>query len=116
LPRRSIPARDFGGALLAVRLVGGAGSLGPFADALAGMFTGTYTGGSVNFNAVALAYRVVAEGPLYAAAAAVDNAATTVWMAATVALPRLLAPLWPARRRDAETAAAELPARIGRTG
>jgi uncharacterized membrane protein len=97
------------GVLVAAATVGGREALGPLHHAIAGMYVGTYTGGSVNFNAVALAYRVVAEGPLYAAAAAVDNAATTVWMAATVALPRLLAPLWPARRRDAETAAAELP-------
>ncbi|MGD8374879.1 MAG: DUF819 family protein [Acidobacteriota bacterium] len=85
------------GVLLGHAAVGGARAFGPLHAALAGMFTGTYTGGAVNFNAIALEYRVVENGSLYAGAAAVDNAMTTVWMAATVALPRLLAPLWPSR-------------------
>jgi uncharacterized membrane protein len=38
---------------------------------------------------------------LYAGAAAVDSAATAFWMAATVALPRLLAGIWPRVRRGA---------------
>ena len=92
------------GALIAAAAVGGRAALGPFHHAIAGMYVGTYIGGSVNFNAVALSYRVVTDGALYAAAAAVDNAMTTVWMAATVALPRLLAPLWPAPAATAETA------------
>lgn len=70
------------------------GDVGPLQHALAGMFVGTYTGGSINFNAIALEYDVMREGGLYAGAVAVDNVVTTVWMAATLALPRLLAPLW----------------------
>ena len=69
-------------------------SLGTLHAALGGMFVGTYTGGSINFNAIALEYGVVREGGLYAGAVAVDNVVTTAWMAATIALPRLLAPLW----------------------
>jgi uncharacterized membrane protein len=69
-------------------------TLGTLHAALGGMFVGTYTGGSINFNAVALEYGVVREGGLYTGAVAVDNVITTVWMAATIALPRLLAPLW----------------------
>jgi uncharacterized membrane protein len=67
-------------------------------DALAGMFVGTYTGGSVNFNAVAIAYHVDRDPALFAGAAVVDSAMTTIWMAVTVALPRLLARVWPKAR------------------
>jgi uncharacterized membrane protein len=75
--------------------VGGADALGQHHAALAGMFTGTYVGGSVNYNAVALEYGVMEDAALYAGSAAVDNAMTTLWMIVCVALPRLLAPLWP---------------------
>jgi uncharacterized membrane protein len=34
------------------------------------------------------------EGVLFAGSVAVDNVVTTIWMAATLILPRLLAPLW----------------------
>ena len=81
------------GAFIAVMLLP-LGDVGPLHHALAGMFVGTYTGGSINFNAIALEYDVMREGGLYAGAVAVDNVVTTVWMAATLALPRLLAPLW----------------------
>jgi uncharacterized membrane protein len=96
-------------AILALFLIGSAGimlgaflgaaivpleSLGTLHAALGGMFVGTYTGGSINFNAIALEYGVMREGGLYAGAVAVDNVVTTAWMVATIALPRLLAPLW----------------------
>jgi uncharacterized membrane protein len=57
---------------------------------LAGMFTGTYIGGSVNLNAVALQYGVTKEGTLFAALNAADNIVTTIWIVATLVLPRLL--------------------------
>ncbi|MBL4688026.1 MAG: DUF819 family protein, partial [Nannocystaceae bacterium] len=47
--------------------------IGDNAHALAGMFAATYTGGSANFNAVALHYDVVRDGTLYAGAVAVDS-------------------------------------------
>jgi uncharacterized membrane protein len=78
--------------------------VGELYRALAGMFVGTYTGGSINFNAVALEYDVMRAGGLYAGAVAVDNVVTTVWMAATLALPRLLAPLWRRVRPRTENA------------
>ena len=78
------------GVVAAMKIVGGARAFGDLYDALGGMFVGTYTGGSINFNAVAIEYGVVDNGLLYAGAAAVDNVATTVWMLVTVALPRLL--------------------------
>ncbi|WP_439106174.1 DUF819 family protein [Congregibacter sp.] len=76
-------------------VVGGAEALGDQHAALAGMFTGTYVGGSVNYNAVALEYGVMEDAALYAGAAAVDNAMTTVWMVVCVTLPRLLVGFWP---------------------
>jgi len=65
--------------------------------ALAGMFAGTYTGGSINFNAVALHYRVVEKGALYTSAVAADNIITTLWFFVTVALPVGLQRLLPRR-------------------
>lgn len=81
------------GALLAASLFG-LETIGPLYRAVGGMFVGTYTGGSINFNAVALEYQVMRDGLLYAGAVAVDNVITTAWMVATLALPRLLLPLW----------------------
>jgi uncharacterized membrane protein len=78
------------GVVVGMWVAGGATGFGELHYALGGMFVGTYTGGSINFNAVALEYGVVENGVLYAGAAAVDNVATAVWMAATVTLPRLL--------------------------
>jgi len=89
--------------------VGGQQAFGELHAAMAGMFTGTYIGGSVNFNAIALEYEVVESPALYAGAAAVDNAMTTVWMIACVALPRLLAAFWPAPSTAQTAADAHLP-------
>ncbi|MBA2270037.1 MAG: DUF819 family protein [Chthoniobacterales bacterium] len=62
----------------------------PNAHAVAGMFTGTYIGGSVNLNTIALQYGVTKEGTLFAALNAADNIVTTIWIVATLLLPRLL--------------------------
>lgn len=62
--------------------------IGDKAHAIAGMFAATYTGGSANFNAVALHYDIVRDGTLYAGAVAVDAGLTAVWMVITIALPR----------------------------
>jgi uncharacterized membrane protein len=58
--------------------------------ALAGMLTGTYIGGSLNFNAVAIHYGMAREGTLYAATTAADNIVTALWIMATLALPSML--------------------------
>ncbi|MEQ8763746.1 MAG: DUF819 family protein [Planctomycetota bacterium] len=79
------------GVWLGMTLVDGAESIGPQHAALGGMFTGTYIGGSVNFNALAIEYDVQEDGLLYTAAVAVDNIWTAVWMVATIAIPRLFA-------------------------
>jgi len=76
----------------------GADAFGTLTAPLAGMFTGTYTGGSVNFNAIGLHYRVVEEGAIYAGAVAVDNLVTALWMIATLALPPILQRFWPRPR------------------
>ncbi len=67
------------------------------AFAVAGMFTGTYIGGSVNLNAVALHYGVAKGGTQFAAINAADNIITTLWIVATLLLPRLLQRVWPRR-------------------
>ena len=86
------------GVIAGMALVDGPERIGPLFGPLGGMFTGTYTGGSVNFNAVALRYDVMREGVLFGGASAVDSIMTTVWMAATIAIPRWLRPHWPKSR------------------
>jgi uncharacterized membrane protein len=94
------------GTLIGIRVVGGEETIGPLYGALAGMFTGTYTGGSVNFNAVALEYDVVRDAILYSGAVVVDNIVTTVWIAVTLVVPRFFGIAWSrrARRRQARPA------------
>jgi uncharacterized membrane protein len=65
--------------------------------ALAGMFTGTYIGGGINFHAVALHYGVSKAGNLFVAATAADNIMTALWMVATLSLPRFLQRRFPHR-------------------
>jgi len=68
--------------------------LGDDGKVIAGMLTGTYTGGSVNFNAVALEYDFQENGVLYAGTIAVDNVVTTLWIIVTLAFPVLLRRFW----------------------
>lgn len=90
------------GVFAAITLVNGPETIGPLYHAVGGMFAGTYIGGSVNFNVIALHYDVVRQGILYGGAIVVDNILTALWMIATIAVPRFLAPLW----RSPRTAAA----------
>ncbi len=78
------------GIFMAWHLVGPEQVLGEDAKVMAGMLTGTYTGGSVNFNAVALIYDFQEKGVLYAGTIAVDNVVTAVWVMATIAMPKML--------------------------
>ena len=82
------------GAIGVMHLVRGPETIGPMHGAVAGMFAGTYIGGSVNFNAIALEYGVVREAGLYGGSVVVDNIVTAVWIAVTLAAPRLLASVW----------------------
>ena len=80
--------------------------LGEQGKVIAGMLTGTYTGGSVNFNAIALAYDFQEQGALYAGTIAVDNVVTTLWIMATLSLPAVVRLLW--KDRKIVTANAEM--------
>jgi len=83
------------GVMLGMWAVNGVTTIGPLYEVLGGMFVATYTGGSVNFNAVAIGYDMMREGVLYGGAVAVDNIITALWMVVTLAVPRLLMPIWP---------------------
>jgi uncharacterized membrane protein len=89
----------FGIAVLGT-IVGVAVSTGVFARVfgdetwrLAGAFTGTYTGGSLNFVAVGRALKIPSD--LFAGATAADNLTTGIWMAACLILPLWLARAYP---------------------
>ncbi|MEX2181444.1 MAG: DUF819 family protein [Gemmatimonadaceae bacterium] len=97
------------GVFAGMALVDGAERIGPLYNAVGGMFTGTYIGGSINFNAVALEYGVMRDGLLYGGTVAVDNVITTLWIAATLALPRLLLPIWRGVRPRPDGAAVAAP-------
>ena len=70
----------------------------PQANVIAGMFTGTYIGGSANLNAVALNYGLTKNGTLYAAVNVVDNIMTTIWIVMTIFLPPLLQRIMPRKK------------------
>jgi len=78
-------------------------TIGTLFYALAGMFTGTYIGGSVNFHAVALHYGVSKAGNLFIASTAADNIMTTLWMIVTLAVPRFLQQRFPRTLPTAQT-------------
>ncbi|MBT8186342.1 MAG: DUF819 family protein, partial [Croceitalea sp.] len=82
------------GILIAWFLIAPDKTIGADSSIIAGMLTGTYTGGSVNFNAVALEYDFQNRGILYAGTIAVDNVVTTAWIVVTLALPKLLRNFW----------------------
>ena len=65
----------FLGVMAGMSIVNGEEVFGEHHAALGGMFVGTYTGGSVNFNAVALQYGINEEAVIYAGATAVDMSA-----------------------------------------
>ncbi|WP_020526964.1 DUF819 domain-containing protein [Flexithrix dorotheae] len=78
------------GVLIGMQVVSGQEVFGENFRPLAGMFTGTYIGGSVNFNALALHYKIAEKGNVFAGAVAVDNIITSVWMIACIAIPKVL--------------------------
>ena len=77
------------GVVVGMLVIDGPAQFGEFYPAICGMFTGTYTGGSVNYNAIAIHYGMMREGMLYAGMTAVDNIITAVWMVVTLAVPML---------------------------
>ena len=78
------------GVTVALQLIDGPAVFGDSFNAIAGMMTGTYVGGSVNFNAVALHYDVVREGAVYTGVVVADNIVTAVWMMVTLSMPAIL--------------------------
>jgi len=78
------------GVFVGMLVIQGPESIGPNFAALGGMFVGTYTGGSVNFNALALNYDMMRNAALYGGSIVVDNIMTTIWMIATLSLPVVL--------------------------
>ncbi|NNJ89145.1 MAG: DUF819 family protein [Eudoraea sp.] len=72
--------------------------LGDDGITIAGMLTGTYTGGSINFNAIALEYNFQEKGILYAGTIAVDNVITTLWIIVTLSIPVALRGIWKDKR------------------
>ncbi|MDN5203013.1 DUF819 family protein [Fulvivirgaceae bacterium BMA10] len=76
------------GAIISIYLISGEAVFGSIFHAIAGMMTGTYTGGSINFNTIALHYNVMREGNLFAGIVAADSFLTTIWMIATIAIPK----------------------------
>ena len=75
-----------------------------FSGPIAGMITGTYIGGSVNFNAVAFHYDMMQQGAVYSSIVAVDNIYTTLWMIVTLSIPALFNRLLPKDRQNQASA------------
>ncbi|MEE8586303.1 MAG: DUF819 family protein [Acidobacteriota bacterium] len=77
--------------------------VGPETWKLAGQYTGTYTGGGMNFAALGRAFGTSSD--LFSAAIAADVAVTALWMAACLAVPVLLGRPGPSAEERAETEA-----------
>lgn len=88
----------FIGVLIAWAILSPEKILGENAAVIAGMLTGTYTGGSVNFNAIAIEYDFQKQGILYAGTVAADNVVTTLWMIITLAIPLFMRKIWKDRQ------------------
>jgi len=78
------------GVTIALQLIDYRGVFGENYAAIAGMMTGTYTGGSANFNAIALEYGMAKEGAIFTGIVVADNIMTTIWMLVTLSLPAFM--------------------------
>lgn len=78
------------GVMVALQLIDYQSVFGANYAAIAGMMTGTYTGGSANFNAIALEYGMVKEGAIFTGIVVADNIMTTIWMLVTLSLPAVM--------------------------
>lgn len=84
------------GAVIAMYLLNMKSSIGEFYYAIGGMFTGSYIGGSINFNAVAITYDVSKQAAnLFSAATVADNIISAVWVGVTLALPNFMQKKFP---------------------
>ncbi|HMP31452.1 MAG TPA: DUF819 family protein [Saprospiraceae bacterium] len=86
--------------VFALWVLNGRSFLGEHYHAVAGMLSGTYIGGSLNFNAVALHYNMAKEGDLFAATTVADNVISAVWVAVTLLMPYLLKNIWPKPKQE----------------
>lgn len=86
------------GVLVSWFIVRPAVEIGPLANAIAGMYTGTYIGGSINFNAIALSYQINENADLFAATTVVDNLIGTPWIVIALLLPRYLQRFFPRKK------------------
>jgi uncharacterized membrane protein len=83
------------GVIISFKILNSVNYLGEYHHAIAGMLTGTYIGGSLNFNAIALHYNVSKEGDLFTAVTVADNVISAVWVAVTLVMPVILKKFWP---------------------
>ena len=86
------------GVLVALQLIDYQLIFGENFAPIAGMMTGTYTGGSANFNAVALHYEVFRKGAIFTGVVVADNIITAVWMTATLSLPVVMQKIRPHKK------------------
>jgi len=83
------------GVLTSVWIFSAEENIGDLYHAISGMYTATYTGGSINLNALALHYEVNKEGNIYAGTVAIDNIISALWMVATIIIPKVLLSFFP---------------------
>lgn len=83
------------GVLFALQLIDYKTVFGVDYRAVAGMMTGTYVGGSANFNALAIHYNMLREGAEYTGLVVADNIVTAVWMLVTLSLPIVMGKIRP---------------------
>lgn len=93
------------GSLVAIWVFDGEELFGDKFYAIGGMMTGTYTGGSVNFNAIALHYDVVRDGAIFIGVVVADNILTALWMVVTISAPGILRKYFP--DKESKTAIGE---------
>lgn len=86
------------GVYIAFQIVSPESVLGKLGAPIAGMIAGTYSGGSINFNAIALHYDVMENGLLFAGTVAVDNVLTALWIIVTLAIPAAMHKIWPGKK------------------
>jgi uncharacterized membrane protein len=81
---------------------------------LAGVMTGTYAGGGLNF--VAVGREVGLTDSLFVAATASDNVMTAIWIGATLMLPLWLRRFYPERKRSKSEPTEALTPTLSRNG
>ncbi len=91
------------GTLVSIWAFNGEALFGEKFYAIGGMMTGTYTGGSVNFNALALHYDVVHDGAIFVGVVVADNILTALWMIVTISAPGFLRKYFPDRESKSAT-------------